>query len=85
MEYIVYADSNQRDTSLFPSGNSYTLHLTRPIKNVTRVDLVSVVVPNTVYNLTGTSNVLRVSGTSNIWLNPGFYTATSLEIGRAHV
>lgn len=78
MEYIVYADSNQRDMTLFPSGNSYTLHLTQPVKNVTRVDLVSAVVPNTVYNLTGTSNVFRISGTSNIWFNPGFYSATSL-------
>lgn len=78
MEYVLYADSQLRDTTLYPYGNAYTLHLTNPIKNVTRVDLVSAVVPNTVYNLTGTSNVLRVSGTSNVWFNPGFYSTTTL-------
>lgn len=75
--YIVYADSTQRDTSLYPSGNTFTLHLTHPIKNVTRVDLVSAVVPNTMYNLSGTSNILTI-GTSNVFLNPGFYSSSSL-------
>lgn len=77
MTFIVYADSTQRDTALYPSGNTYTLHLTNPVKNVTRVDLVSAVVPNTMYNLTGTSNVLTI-GTSNVWLNPGFYSTSTL-------
>ena len=76
-ELIVFADSIQRDTTLYPSGNSYTIHLTNPIKNITKVDLVSAVVPNTMYNLTSTSNVLQVD-TSNIFLNPGFYSTTSL-------
>jgi len=70
-------DSKDRDVTLYPSGNSYTLHLSYPIKNVTRVDLVSARVPNTMYNLTSTSNVLTI-GTSNISLNQGFYSATGL-------
>lgn len=77
MTFIVYADSTQRDTTLYPSGNTYTLHLTHPVKNVTRVDLVSAVVPNTMYNLTGTSNIMMI-GTSNVWLNPGFYSTSTL-------
>lgn len=77
MTFIVYADSTQRDTSLYPSGNTFTLHLTNPVRNVTRVDLVSAVLPNTMYNLTGTSNILTI-GTSNVWLNPGFYSTSSL-------
>lgn len=76
-ELIIFADSLQRDTTLYPSGNSYTLHLTNPIKNISKVDLVSAVVPNTMYNLTSTSNVFRIDS-SNIFLNPGFYTTTSL-------
>jgi hypothetical protein len=75
MEYIVLADSQHRDVTLYPYGNTYTLHLSSPIKNVTQVDLVSALVPNTMYNLTSTSNVLRISGTSNIWFNPGFYSS----------
>jgi len=76
-ELIIFADSVQRDTSLYPSGNSYTLHLTNPLKNVTKVDLVSAVVPNTMYNLTSTSNVLQIDS-SNVFLNPGFYSMSSL-------
>ena len=70
---MIFADSRNRGP-LYPSGNSYTLHLTTPIKNVTRVDLVSVRVPNTMYNLTDGSNVLTVNF-SNISLNQGFYSA----------
>ena len=75
MEYTLYADSLQRDTSLYPYGNTYTLHLTNTLKNVTRVDLVSAIVPNTMYNITVGSNVLNISGTTNVWLNAGFYSS----------
>lgn len=77
-EYVVYADSHQRDAKLYPFGNAYTLHLTTPIHNVTRVELVSAIVPNTMYNLTTASNVLVIDGTSNIWFNPGFFSSTTL-------
>ena len=55
-ERLVFADSHNRDSALYPSGNSYVLHLTTPIKNIERVDLVSARVPNTLYNLTNGSN-----------------------------
>jgi len=71
---LVVADSKDRDTSLYPNGNTFVLHLTTPIKNVSRVDLVSARVPNTMYNLTTSSNVMSV-GTSNVSLPPGFYYA----------
>jgi hypothetical protein len=74
---LIFADSRNRDVKLYPSGNSYTLYLTTPIKNVTRVDLVSARVPNTMYNLTNGSNVLTVNS-SNISLNQGFYSAGGL-------
>jgi len=75
---LIFADSRNRDIKLYPTGNSYTLHLTTPIKNVTRVDLVSARVPNTMYNLTEGSNVITV-GSSNISLNEGFYSAGGLS------
>ena len=78
MTFLVYADSNQRDVALYPAGNVFTLHLTNPIRNVTKVDLVSAVVPNTLYNLTNGSNVIAINGTSNVSLNPGFYSTCSL-------
>ena len=71
---LIFADSRNRGP-LYPYGNAYTLHLTTPIKNVTRVDLVSARVPNTMYNLTDGSNVMYVVGISNVSLNQGFYSA----------
>jgi hypothetical protein len=48
MEYIVYVDSNNRDQTLWPNSNSYTLHLTTPILNITEVELVSAQLPDVV-------------------------------------
>lgn len=76
-ERLVFAASDNRDSALYPSGNSYVLHLTTPIKNIERVDLVSARVPNTMYNLTSGSNVLAVNS-SNVSMNQGFYSVYGL-------
>lgn len=70
----MFADSDNRDTSLYPSGDSYVLHLSTPIKNIERVDLVSARVPNTMYNITNGTNVFTLGGT-NMSIRPGFYSA----------
>lgn len=77
-ERLLFADSQNRDVTLYPDGNSYILHLTRPLRNVERVELVSARLPNTMYNLTDGSNVLTLNGTSNVSLNSGFYSAYTL-------
>jgi hypothetical protein len=74
---LLFADSRNRDLTLYPSGNSYVLHLTSPIKNIERVDLVSARVPNTMFNLNNGSNCLTVNS-SNASLNPGFYSVYGL-------
>lgn len=74
---LLFVDSKNRDTSIYSTGTSYTLHLTTPIKNVTRVDLVSARVPNTMFNLTSGSNVFAFNG-SNVSINAGFYSAYDL-------
>lgn len=76
-ERLLFADSDSRDVALYPNGNSYVLHLTRPIRNIERVDLVSARVPNTMYNLPDGSNVFSIN-TSNVSLNQGFYSAYTL-------
>ena len=76
-ERLIFVDAANRDVSLYPNGNSYTLHLTRPIRNIERVDLVSARVPNTMYNLTDGSNIFSVNS-SNVSLNQGFYSAYTL-------
>ena len=77
METTLYVDSRQRDVSLYPSGNSYTLFLQSPVHNISQVDLISAKIPNTMYNLTTNSNVLAFDS-SNVALNPGFYSTCSL-------
>jgi len=76
-ERIIYVDSRQRDTALYPDGNTYTLHLTTPIRNIAQVDLVSATVPNTIYNLTNGTNVMTINAT-NITLSNGFYSTDTL-------
>jgi hypothetical protein len=69
---LIFANSATRDTSLYPSGNSYTLYLSSPVRNVDRVDLVSARVPNTMYNLSNGSSCFTTSGTTYS-LPAGFY------------
>ena len=79
----LFVSSKNRDTSLYPAGNSYVLHLTTPIKDVHRVELLTCSVPNTLYNITSGSNVIAVSNTSAAALTgysipPGFYSGSGL-------
>jgi hypothetical protein len=46
MDYVVYVDSSNRNQILFPNSNSYTLFLSTPIYNVSKVELVSAMLPN---------------------------------------
>lgn len=59
MIQYVYVDSINRNT---PYGNSYSVNLKSDIKNITQVDLVSVNVPNVLYNITRGLNVLNCDG-----------------------
>lgn len=77
-ERLLFADSQNRDAVLYPNGNSYVLHLTEPLRNIERIELVSARVPNTMYNLTDGLNVLSLNGSTSISLNPGFYSAYTL-------
>ena len=74
---ILYADSKNRDTVIYPSANSYVLHLTNPIKNVAQVDLVSCKVPNTMYNLTDGAAAITF-GSTVMNFKPGFFNAGNL-------
>jgi hypothetical protein len=69
----IYVDSRRR-TEL--SGNVYTMYLQDPIKLVTQVDLVSAVIPNTMYNITD-SSICKIND-NQVILNPGFYSACGI-------
>lgn len=74
-EYYIFADSTNRDMLLYPNANSYTLHLTKSVRNVTCIELVSARFPNTIYNLTNGSFSLN---SCVFTLPPGFYTASGV-------
>jgi hypothetical protein len=70
---FIFVDSNNRTTS--DQSNSYKLDLVSPIHNITRIDLVSAKVPNTMYNVT--IGTITVNG-SQFTVTPGFYEACRL-------
>lgn len=76
--HYIHVDSKNRDSNLYPYGNSYVLHLVSTIKNVKSVDLVTARIPNSMYNLTDGSNVITTDSVT-ISLNSGFYSALLLE------
>lgn len=76
--HYIHVDSKNRDTILYPYGNSYVLHLISPINGVKKVDLVSAKVPNSIYNVTNGSSVIETS-TVMVSLDPGFYSAQLIE------
>jgi hypothetical protein len=85
----VFATSENRDTSLYPNGNAYTLYLTNPIKNIEKVELLYASIPNTLYNLTSNTNFISFSNTATqqttidklatFSIPNGFYGASSLS------
>jgi hypothetical protein len=80
MEYLLYVDSRNRDTTSYPYGNNFVLNLVTPIRNVSSVELLTAKIPNTIYNIT-TPRFLRYSNatsTSNLYLPQGFYAAPDL-------
>ena len=42
----VYASSASRDTGLYPNGNNYVLHMTTPVRDISKVELLYAFLPN---------------------------------------
>lgn len=88
----VFVSSASRDTTRFPNGNNYTVHLTTPIKDVVKVELLHCSVPNSMYNLVDGDNVIAFSNSTTtnsttpttaadlttFSIPPGFYSASGL-------
>lgn len=66
MDYVVYADSNNRNSSLFPNSNSYTLYLSTPIYNVTRVEVLSAMLPNVYSSQYLTLDIVELRSTQTL-------------------
>lgn len=71
----IYIDSRRRSE---PYGNSYTLFIQNPLKNVTKAELVSATIPNTIYNITSGANIFSVDESIKCSISNGFYSASSL-------
>lgn len=70
----LFIDSNNGDSQF---SNSYTVYLTRDIKNVKKVDLIQASVPNVVYNVNNGTNIITdQNGSYSIPV--GFYSALEL-------
>ena len=84
----VFVSSENRDTNLYPNGNAYTLHLTQPVKDIAKVELMNASVPNTLFNLTDGTDVMEFSNIISTNVDPrttfsipkGFYSAGLLSI-----
>lgn len=74
----IHVDSKNRNTNVYPYGNSYVLEFTTPLKDVVKVDLVSAKLPNCMYNLNDGSNVFATYRTVSSNLLPGYYSAQTL-------
>ena len=57
----LFVSSENRDVSLYPNGNVYTLHLSTPIKQIKHVELMYASIPNTIYNINNGSNIIAFS------------------------
>lgn len=82
----LFVSSENRDTTLYPDGNSYVLHINTPIKEIRRVELLHASVPNTLYNVTNGSNVFGIQATADnqgdayiyFSIPEGFYSGSGL-------
>lgn len=74
--HYLHLNSAKRDLKIYPNGNVYALDLLTPLKNITKVELISARIPNTIYNITNGIDALTVSNVSttySISLPNGFW------------
>lgn len=75
----IFVSAESRDYVRYPYSNTYTLHITNPIKNISKVELLHASVPNTMYNITNGVDIISISGTP-FSIAPGFYNADNLAL-----
>ena len=66
MDYVVYVDSNNRDLTLFPNSNSYTLYLSTPIYNISKVEVLSAMLPNVYSSQYLTLDIVELRSTQTL-------------------
>lgn len=76
----VFVSAESRDYTQYPNSNTYTLHITSPIKNISKVELLHASIPNTMYNITNGTDILTISDNVIFSIAPGFYNAVNLAV-----
>lgn len=71
----LFIDSNNRESQF---SNSYTVYLTRDLRNIKQVDLVQASVPNVVTNISNGTDVIRYDDLVNYSIPAGFYNSFEL-------
>jgi len=83
ISYIV-ANSNQRDEELYEDPNFYRLHLQTPLREIERIELVNLRMPNTRLTIKNNVNCISFSSSAiqtsmkTFSIPQGFYTPTEL-------
>lgn len=71
----LFIDSNNRESQF---SNSYTVYLTRDLRNITQVDLVQASVPNVVTNISNGYDIITYDESLNFSIPSGFYNSFEL-------
>jgi hypothetical protein len=78
---ILTIDSRNRNLTSFPNQNKYTVYLDQSYREVVSIELVNIVLPSLVYNITKYNNKLYFEETIDsiieIEITPGFYETIS--------
>jgi len=80
MDYVVYVDSNNRNQTLYQNSNSYTLYLSTPIRNISRVELVSAMLPNVFSSQYMTLDIQELRSTQTLVASALITTANAVAV-----
>jgi len=81
VQRLMNIDSRNRDLNAYSNSNEFKFTLQRPLKNVTKLELVTAEIPNTEYLVDNTNNKIDLTDNGNaetITLTEGDYDADSL-------
>ena len=73
----LFVSSENRDTTIYPHGNTYVVELNTPIKDIRRIELLYASVPNTIYNVTDGTDVITIDS-DTFGIPEGFYSGSGL-------
>jgi len=80
MDYVVYVDSNNRNQTLYPNSNTYTLYLSTPIRNISKVEVLSAMLPNVFSSQYLTLDINELRSTQTLVASALVTTANSLAV-----